>query len=236
MDNTGKSRSSFSLGRVLANFLTIIIFLATLGVGAALAAVFINPQLSINPFPPPTLPPLMELPTSTVTPEPTSTPDWTITPTVPSTATETATPIPPTETATPELPTETPTPTQAPFSLQAGSVAATTSWFYGCNWMGVGGHVLDSDNTPLTGYGIQLGGTLDDVPKNMETISGSASDLLGTSGYLFDLADHPIASEGTLWMQMVDVDTGDPLSERIYLTTYDICSKNLLLVNWLKSP
>ena len=102
--------------------------------------------------------------------------------------------------------------------------------------MGVGGHVLDSDNTPLTGYTIQLGGELDGVPKDMTATSGDASAILGTSGYLFDLANGPIASEGTLWMQMVDIDTGDPLSERIYLTTYDTCSKNLLLVNWRKLP
>jgi hypothetical protein len=102
--------------------------------------------------------------------------------------------------------------------------------------MGVGGHVLDSDNTPLEGYLIQLGGELDGVPMEMEALSGSASSILGASGYIFDLADYPIPSEDTLWMQMVDADTGDPLSERIFLTTYDSCSKNLLLVNWRKLP
>jgi hypothetical protein len=102
--------------------------------------------------------------------------------------------------------------------------------------MGVGGHVLETDNSPLVGIGIQLGGELDGVPKNMEVLSGSASEILGESGYLFDLADHPIASEETLWLQLVDVSSGLPLSEKVYLITYDTCSKNLLLVNWRKLP
>lgn len=96
--------------------------------------------------------------------------------------------------------------------------------------------MLDIDNSPLTGYAIQLGGELDGVPQNMELLSGSASDILGESGYIFDLANHPIASEETLWMQLVDASSGLPLSEHVWLTTYDVCSKNFLLVNWRRLP
>ncbi len=243
MDDMTESSSGFSLGRMLANCLTLLVLLATLGVGAAYAIVFINPHVSFNPFPPPTYPPVLDFPTPTpfsptseptFTSEPTSGPPTTETATLEQTATETSTPLPPTETATPLLPTETPTPTPVPFGLQPGSIAATTSWFHGCDWMGVGGHVLDTDDSPLVGIVIQLGGELDGVPKNMEVLSGSASEILGESGYLFDLADHPIASEETLWLQIVDVSSGLPLSEQVFLTTYDTCSKNLLLVNWRK--
>lgn len=239
MDDMNQPRSGFSLGRLFLNCLTLLVLLATAGIGVAFAIVYINPQVPFNPYPPPTLPPVLQLPTAVPTEElaePTNTPVATLTATVEPTATETSTPETPTETPTEVGPTETPTTTPVPFDLQAGSVAATTSWFHGCDWMGVGGHVLDSDNTPLIGYAIQLGGELDGDPMEMEVLSGSASEILGTSGYLFDLADHPIASEETLWLQLVDVSSGLPLSEQIFLTTYDSCSKNLLLVNWSKIP
>lgn len=263
MDEYSEPRSGFSLGRLLVNFLTIITLLATLGIGVAFAVVYINPQVSFNPFPPPTYPPMLNTPTAVPTLEPTADPQITATATVESLATETSTPVPstetptevsqtetptevgPTETPTEILPTETPTglpatvtltPTPFPFGLQEGSIAATTSWFHGCDWMGVGGHVLDIDNSPLTGYAIQLGGELDGVPQNMELLSGSASEILGPSGYIFDLANHPIASEETLWMQLVDASSELPLSEQIWLTTYDTCSKNFLLVNWRRLP
>jgi len=241
MDERNQPRSGFSLGRLFLNCLTLLILLATVGIGAAFAIVYINPQVPFNPYPPPTLPPVLQFPTALPTEEPTNTP--VVTPAVTSTATvveptatETSTPEAPTETPTPVEATETPTTTPVPFTLQAGSVAATTSWFHGCDWMGVGGHVLDVDNSPLVGYAIQLGGELDGNPMEMEVLSGSASEILGTSGYLFDLAGGPVASEETLWLQLVDVSSGLPLSEQIYLTTYDSCSKNLLLVNWSKIP
>jgi hypothetical protein len=242
MDNMNQPRSGFSLGRLFVNCLTLLILLATAGIGVAFAIVYINPQVPFNPYPPPTLPPVLQLPTAvptdepTETMEPTNTPVVTLTATVESTATETSTPEPPTVTPTEIGPTETPTTTPVPFDLQPGSVAATTSWFHGCDWMGVGGHVLDSDNTPLVGYAIQLGGELDGNPMEMEVLSGSASEILGTAGYLFDLADGPIASEETLWLQLVDVSSGLPLSEQVFLTTYDSCSKNLLLLNWTRIP
>jgi hypothetical protein len=240
MDEKNQPRSGFSLGRLFVNCLTLLVLLITAGVGVAFAIVYINPQVPFNPYPPPTLPPVLQLPTTVPTEEPTNTPvvtpASTLTATVEPTATETSTPEPPTATPTEVGPTETPTTTPVPFDLQAGSVAATTSWFHGCDWMGVGGHVLDSDNTPLVGYAIQLGGELDGNPMEMEVLSGSASEILGTSGYLFDLADQPIASEETLWLQLVDVSSGLPLSEQVFLTTYDSCSKNLLLVNWSRVP
>ena len=236
MNDINEPRSGFSLGRMFGNCLTMLVLLATLAIAAAFAAIYLNPQIPFNPFPPPTYPPVMDFPTAPATLAPTNTPINTATATIEPTAAETSTPVPPTETPTPVGPTETPTPTAVPFGLQAGSIAATTSWFHGCDWMGVGGHVLDTDNSPLTGYAIQLGGELDGDPKNMEVLSGSASDILGTSGYLFDLADHPIASEDTLWLQLVDASSGLPLSEQVFLTTYDVCSKNLLLVNWRRLP
>jgi len=111
-------------GGFFLNCLTIVILLATLVVGGVYAAVFLNPNIPYNPYPPPTLPPTLGAPTITPTPEIFLPPTWTPAPS------RTPTPIlAPTETPAP-LPTDTPVPTEGspepsptgpPFSLQSGS-------------------------------------------------------------------------------------------------------------------
>jgi hypothetical protein len=64
-------------------------------------------------------------------------------------------------------------------------------------------------------------------------LTGSAP-ALGPAGYVFNLSDHPIASQGTLFIQLRD-NQGIPLSERIPITTFDTCDKNLVLVNWKRA-
>ncbi len=81
--------------------------------GALVLVIFINPNSSVNPFPPPTLPPTLLLPTSTATLVQLP-PTWTPTPQPQFTQRPTGTPIP---TETPfvfptrkAIPARTPTP------------------------------------------------------------------------------------------------------------------------------
>ena len=269
MDSEFGRRSGFSLARVLINFLTTMVVLATLSVVAVFAAVFVNPQLEINPFPPPTAGPTLPPPPATATAEPTTPAPATATPTIepsatpepptlePTVVSETATPTEdptgapteePTEAVT-EQPTEeptseppaTPTATAEPaeFSLQAGSPAAQQRWWppYDelCEWMGIGGHVFDVDGKPIVGLGVHLEGELDGQAVELDTLTGSASGILGGSGYLFDLANEPIASEETLWLQLIDIDDESTLSDQVFITTYATCENNLILVNWRRT-
>jgi hypothetical protein len=73
-------------------------------------------------------------------------------------------------------------------------------------------------------------GQLGSTPIALTTLTGTAL-VLGESGYIFDLATHPIASSQALWIQLVD-EAGLPLSEKVYLVTYDSCEQNFVLVNW----
>jgi hypothetical protein len=68
----------------------------------------------------------------------------------------------------------------------------------------------------------------------LDTLTGSAS-ILGPAGYVFNLSDHPIASEGTLWIQLNDT-AGVPLSDKVSLNTSDSCEQNFVLVNWSQTP
>lgn len=214
-------------GGFIVNCLTVGVLLAALSLVAVYAVVFVNPYVPWNPYPPPTLPATLGPPTATPTPEiflPTA---WTPTPS--------ETPLPTeTPTTTPEPTSETPeaTATGPPFALQPGAPVLTPNIAndLGCDWMGVGGQILTEDGEPITDIGIHLEGTLGDQEYDLDTLSGSAPEL-GPAGYVFDLADRPIASEETLWIQLNDT-AGVPLSDPVYLTTTTSCEENFVLVNW----
>jgi hypothetical protein len=236
MDIDFEDKPGFSFGRLVLNFLTTLVVLATLGAIAIFAIVFFNPYVPFNPFPPPTPGPTQPLPPTTPTAIATQ-PLETLAPsaTLPSGPTATATVAPPTSTPQPLQPTA--TATQAPaYRLQPGSPTALQRWWPPyeqlCQWMGVGGHLFDQNLAPVLGVGVHLEGQLGAQHIVLDTLSGSASDILGGSGYLFDLANSPIASQETLWIQLIDLSNEQPLSEKVYLTTYSVCEKNLIMVNW----
>jgi hypothetical protein len=141
--------------------------------------IFINPQMPLNPFPPPregegasptptrtpegaaTFPPTWT-PTHTATP--TDTPVPTDTPTVTSTPTDTPTPTFTATATRPPAPPPTATSTHTP-------IPSPTPWPYiqhgytymlpndkneaGCDWLGVGGQVYDVQGIPVPGVSVR---------------------------------------------------------------------------------
>jgi hypothetical protein len=97
--------------------------------------------------------------------------------------------------------------------------------------MGVAGQVLNMSGAPIsTGIIVKLGGVLDGNPKDINSLSGTATQY-GDAGYEIVLASKPIASSGTLWAQLLD-QAGLPLSGQVYFDTYDSCDKNLVFINF----
>ena len=227
--------------RLVLNFITFGFLLASLVLGGAYGVILINPQVSFNPYPPPTLPPTVGPPTVTNTPAiylPTEIPRSPTARPLPTTAaTATLTP-PPEETLTPTA-TETvdltpPATVQAgaQFELQPGS-PTHTAHVEGCSVMGVGGRVFDTQSAPIIGLAVRMGGELGGLDiGTLDSLTGSATNLFGFGGYYFDLGDTPIASENTLWIQLIDASSEAPLSGQIFLTTYANCDQNLVLVNF----
>jgi hypothetical protein len=103
----------------------------------------------------------------------------------------------------------------------------------GCNWLGVGGTVLNVNGSPLTFQTIQLGGTLGGQAISRLTLSGNAL-AYGPSGFEFVLGQQPVASTQTLWIQLFD-NTGKPLTQKIYFDTSASCEENLVLVTFTKT-
>ena len=99
----------------------------------------------------------------------------------------------------------------------------------GCNWSGIGGQVLSMSGIPLTGLVIKLTGKLEGQNILYYAVTGGSLQF-GPGGFLIELTDHPVASNKTATLQVLEI-TGAQKSPPIMLTTYGDCSHNLLLVN-----
>jgi hypothetical protein len=221
------------------NILTVVVLLATLGTGGTFLSIFLNPYSSHNPFPPPVQPSPMVPPSATPTARQLLPPTWTPTPTPEPTKTPTPRP-----TSTPLL-TDTPEPfainTPEPqetsviggmsFVLDQGSPSALRNLYHperGCDWLGIGGMVVDLRGGPVHGILVELGGTLGGKPVQMLTITAPHS-LTSRLDFEFEIGDKPVVSNQKLWLQLLD-QAGLPLSDKVYIDTFDDCEKNLTLV------
>lgn len=228
---------------IILNFLTVLLMLGVVIIVGVFLAIFTNPYSGLNPFPPPILPTPLELPSPTPTSIIQFAPSWTPTITSPATATETLRPtstLPPSPTSfsiaslTPTV-TETPVPNGYAFEVQKGSPVAIQNIYHpeaGCNWMGIGGQVVEMSGGPVIGLIIRLGGILPgvDIPEHLTSLTGVALNY-GRAGYEFTLADHPIASNDSLWVQLLN-QLGVPISKKVFFNTYESCDKNLIIINF----
>jgi len=219
--------------------LTIMVMVALLCVVTFFVLIFINPNSNFNPFPPPTLNPADATATFTVTPRFTLVPSWTptngliqitettspsYTPVVTHSMVENQTSIPSTTAGNGN---------NFAFVLQQGSPNAIAGIEFhpetGCNWSGVAGQATSLNGEALRGLFVQLGGSMPGVASMDNLIMTGLAPQYGLGGFEFTLAGKPVASEGTLWIQLLD-QQNLPLSDRIYFNTYDDCQKNLIII------
>jgi len=218
------------------NFLTLVTLIGILLLGGFFLLVYLNPTSPINPFPPPSLPAVLVLDTPTSIPEvipPTATLETTVMePT--NTPVEATAVLAPTNTPIPVVETPTVFYSNYPFALQSLPVSFPSTVFHpesGCDWMGVAGQVFDLSGRPVIGLVVRLGGSLAGKSIDITTLTGSASQWYGESGYEFVLGNVPIDSTGSLWVQLYD-QGNIPISERIKFDTFSNCQQNLVLVNF----
>ena len=220
------------------DILSIVALLLTACVGAYFVFVFLNPTSSYNILPPGGRGP--QVPTLTATPQQLQA-TWTPSPTLALTASNTPRPtftpfftntpfslVPPTKTS---KPTSTPkAPFSATFSLVESSVIHPD---LACNWAGIGGTVVDANNSPVIGTVVVLRGTLNGSTVEQQTVSGINKEY-GPSGFEFVLGNAPVASNNTLYVQLVDLQN-IPLSDKISVVTSSECNKNLVIVRFKKN-
>lgn len=214
------------------------------------AAIFINPQMVMNPFPPPvesesviaslnqptpttagapTYPPTWTptataIPTSTGTVTPTRTPTPTDTPTPTKTPTSTNTPRPPPPATNTPIP---PPPTPYPYKWIEGSAIR-----YGdCRFTRIVGDVLDQFGRPSPGVQLQIGS----LDTGWSTVVSSmwSSELYGRYGYQLCSG----ICSGLWYVQVLE--GGRPASERFGFATSGTCegeyAANIVEVDWQRS-
>ena len=220
---------------------TVVLLLLTFGVIVGFLIILINPHSGLNPFPPPSLPEVMQVPSPTPTAMQILPPTWTPIPS--RTPRPTATPQPSaTFTATlPPTATETATATLLPeenvrFEIKSDSPKAVASLKYhpdlNCNWSGVAGQVFDAQANPVPNGSVIIfvTGWLGENYLEKTSIVGMAPQY-GAAGYEIVLGDVPIASQGKLFIQLFDTQ-GNPLINPIAFDTQDSCEQNLILINF----
>ena len=249
-DFDDRPRPARKASNMIWNVLTVLILVGVVCLAGGFLAIFLNPYSGLNPFPPAAPLAGLEMPSTTPTPRSGLPPTWTPGPTLEPTATFTPRP-----TATPP-PTETPfslvtpgadTPTAEiaiatlkataggkAFVLQSGNPLAIANIYHpdlACNWMGVGGQVFDLKGSVVLGQQIQLGGVLagTPIPAGYPTLTGVLPYAPGY--YEFTLGSRPSASNGKLWVQLVD-QAGLLMSDKVFFDTYDDCQKNLIIINF----
>lgn len=224
----------------LWDILSILVLILTVCLVGYFALVYINPASSLNLLPPGGGLLGSPLPTATVTPLQLQ-PTWTASPTLVLTPTDTPRPtitpvptntsfslVPPTKTA---KPTNTP---RAPFGASVTTVESTIIHpELACNWAGIGGTVVDANNSPVIGTVVVLRGTLNGSTVEQQTVSGINKEY-GPSGFEFVLGNAPVASDKTLYVQLVD-QQNIPLSDPVQITTSTDCSKNLIMVRFKRN-
>jgi len=225
------------------DILSVLVLILTVCLVGYFAMIFVNPASSLNVMrpggglfgnPPPTL---------TVTPLQLQ-PTWTPSPTLELTPTDTPRPtytLPPSPTSFSLVPpTKTPRPSATPTKPKAafsGSVTQLESTIIhpdlACNWAGIGGTVVDTNNSPVIGTVVVLRGTLNGSSIEQQTVSGINKEY-GPSGFEFVLGNAPVASDKTLFVQLVD-QQNIPLSDPVQITTSTDCSKNLVMVRFKRN-
>ena len=222
----------------LWNVLTIFVLIATLCIGTAFVLIYLHPNSVLNPFPPPTLR-ILPTATRTVIPSATLVPTWTATSSIippsvtpaPTTASLTTPTV--MDTSTVAAPTSSGVSNNYAFVVQKGSpVAIDASQFHpdaGCTWSGVAGQATSLNGEAVKGLFVQLGGSLPGLETlDNLTMTGLAPQY-GQGGFEMTLSDQLIASNDTLWIQLLD-QQNLPLSDRVYFNTYNDCSKNLVII------
>ena len=220
------------------DILSIAVLVITVCIAGYFLIIFIDPNSSLNVLPPTGK--FANTPTNTPAPmklEPT----WTASPTLEMTPTSTPRPtFTPIFTDTPFSlvpPTRTPKPTATPKAPFTASVQQVDSTIihpeFACNWAGIGGTVVDSNNSDIIGTVVVLRGFLDGKTIDYTTVTGINKEY-GQSGYEFVLGNAPVASNKTMYVQLVD-QSGVPLSNKVEVVTSTECTKNLVIVRFKKN-
>jgi hypothetical protein len=80
---------------------------------------------------------------------------------------------------------------------------------------------------------VEAGGFIEDQPVLGLSLAGTIFEY-GPGGYEIKLADYPVETSESIWIQLKNLD-GVSISPKIFLQTVDDCNQNLILLNFLNT-
>lgn len=237
--------------------LTFSLLLASLLVCVGTLVIVSNPDVPLNPLPPPTLPAIVGFPTETPTPTITTTPTITFTPSITPTFTPSATPtasFTPTPTATTAPPTITPTSVLANLPAAAPNLNTPLPIPTNTSLEDVGNPqavfpfegVVDGlrRNTSLQGCDwMSIAGRVtgldgEAVPNIAVEVSGNnfqevqfsgSAPAFGRGGFEINVGSRPRSRPFSI--RLLD-SRGEPISEYLLVETGDSCDTNIIVVGF----
>ncbi len=239
-------------GGIFIGLISSLFMLGAVLLLAYFAYTFANPYHALNPLQPPTptadqQAALVEEPAGEPANELADSPaedaqtDPTAAPTLP--APPTNTPLPqPSNTPIP-FPTSTPvvintpqnTPTLEPvqkFTAQEGT-PSYIPYSGGCSGVYIAGNITDIDHNPVMLMTVRAVGNLNGEEIFIEVLSGSNTDYT-ISGWEIKLSDTLVTSTGSITLSLYQQGGWEPISEEVLLDTYNDCSRNLVVVNFIQ--
>ncbi len=154
---------------------------------------------------------------------------------IPPTATSDLPPEDPTETATldpavtPDDSTHVP---PLPHYVVLGGSPIYLPHSSGCGGLYIAGNVVDNKGNFMLFWMVRTGGTLGGTPLLIDSLSGQNTDY-SESGWEIKIADAPVASNGTVSLELLNLE-GIRISDVIIIETFDDCNRNLILVNFIQ--
>ena len=235
-DSSGRSQSrTKSSGGCVLKFGTLVFLVSTILLLVFFVFTFLYPDNPFNPFPPvennsPVSQAATEiLPSHTPILFPTST--ATITPNFP---TSTATQLPPpTEAVITILAPTLPPLGSLHFTAQTGT-PVYTAHPNGCDGIYLAGNVIDSEGNPLAGLLVIAAGSLGDAALEAEPSLSGLHPEFSPSGWQIKISDTLLDSSEKVYVALYSLDSADPVSDLVYVNTYNDCDRNMIMVNFVQ--
>jgi hypothetical protein len=120
-----------------------------------------------------------------------------------------------------------------PYVLQPGSPLYLANFLNtsGCDWFGMAGRAFGRDGNAVIGLSVHLqGGGL-----NLDVVTGSGPSALGLGSYQIPMSDRPTETTGVYFIQLFSNAHGT-LSDMYMIPTFNECSMNLILINFIQVP
>jgi hypothetical protein len=103
----------------------------------------------------------------------------------------------------------------------------------GCDGIYLAGSITDFNANPVMLMKVRAEGVLDGQLIFQEVLSGS-SLAYGESGWEIKLSDELIASTGTITVALYPQGGWNPISEVVEIETFELCSLNLIVVDFIQ--